>query len=116
MNLLANLSVTYRESLVSNNGAGILEAGTHGNRPVSPFAEMMNILQQMKQSDPTLHQRVMQETVTNLGTAAQTAAAALDIRQIAGRRRGAWLHSIVSRWGRLMSHSGAVSRLRGTVS
>jgi hypothetical protein len=96
VNLLANLSPAYRQSLVASGLTGINEAGNTG-RPASPYLEMIDALQNLKQNDPTLYQRVKQETATCLQVAVRTADAGLDIRQLATRRRGAWLRSIVRR-------------------
>ena len=96
VNLLSNLSPTYRQSVVTNRAAEINEADKNGNGP-SPYAEMMTTLQTLKQSDPPLYQRVKQETLTYLQMAVRTADAGMDIRQLAARRRGAWLRSIASR-------------------
>lgn len=84
MNLLANLSPTYRQSLIAGN-----RTVQHGNRPVSPYAEMMDILQALKQSDPNLYQRVKHETISYLQASARRAEAAFDIRLMAARRRSA---------------------------
>ncbi|SPE38791.1 hypothetical protein SBA6_950014 [Candidatus Sulfopaludibacter sp. SbA6] len=40
---------------------------------LSPFAQLLNTLQQLQQSDPTKYQQVTQQIATNLQTAAQTA-------------------------------------------
>ena len=72
MSLLASLSPAYRQSLASR------KAGTDGDRPLSPYAEMMDTLQTLKKNDPDLYKRVRQETVTGLQAAIQTADAALE--------------------------------------
>ena len=43
------------------------------NQQLSPFAQMMSMLQQLQQSDPTKYQQVTQQIATNLQNAAQTA-------------------------------------------
>src|ERR1035438_1065703 len=43
------------------------------NGQLSPFAQLLNTLQQLQQSDPTKYQQVAQQIATNLQTAAQTA-------------------------------------------
>jgi hypothetical protein len=43
------------------------------NQQLSPFAQMMSMLQQLEQSDPTKYQQVTQQIATNLQNAAQTA-------------------------------------------
>jgi hypothetical protein len=40
---------------------------------LSPFAQLLNTLQQLQQSDPTQYQQVTQQIATNLQSAAQTA-------------------------------------------
>jgi hypothetical protein len=97
MNLLANLSPTYRESLFSSRMTAADEPGQPSRR-LSAFTEMMDTLEGLKQNDPTLYRRVKQEATSYLRTVARTSDAALDIRKLAGRRRGAWLRSIANRW------------------
>ena len=84
MSLLAEMSPAYRQSLVTGN-----KAGKDAARPASPYAEMLDTLQTLKNSDPVLYQRVKQETVACLQTAAHTAGEALDIRKLVSRRRRA---------------------------
>jgi hypothetical protein len=43
------------------------------NQQLSPFAQMMSMLQQLQQSDPTKYQQVTQQIATNLQNATQTA-------------------------------------------
>ena len=43
------------------------------NGQLSPFAQLLNTLQQLQQSDPTKYQQVTQQIATNLQSAAQTA-------------------------------------------
>lgn len=81
MSLLASLSPAYRQSLACK------KAGTDGDRPLSPYAEMMDTLQSLKKSDPDLYKRVRQETVTCLQAVAHSADAAMDIRTLVPRRR-----------------------------
>jgi hypothetical protein len=97
VNLLSNLSPTYRQTVVTSGAAGTDEAGKNGSHPVSPYAEMMDVLQNLKQNNLPLYQRVKEEAVNCLRVAAQTADAGLDIRQLAMRRRGALRRSIISR-------------------
>ncbi len=97
VNLLSNLSPTYRQSLVASGGAEIDESDKNESRPVSPYAEMMETLQTLKQNDLPLYQRVKEEAMGCLQMGIRTANAGLDIRQLATRRRGALLRSIVSR-------------------
>ena len=97
MNLLANLSPTYRQALLASGTAGIDEAAKSGRRPVLPYVQMIDTLQILKQNDPNLYSRVKQETIAYLQDAVRKADAGLDIRQFATRRRGAWLRSLASR-------------------
>jgi hypothetical protein len=66
MNLIANLSPTYRRSFSVNNLSGMNEATDDSNRA---YTEMMGILHGLSQHDPNLYQRVKQEIVTTLRTA-----------------------------------------------
>jgi hypothetical protein len=66
MNLIANLSPTYRRSFSVNNLSGITDAGNDTSRA---YTEMMGILNGLSQHDPSLYQRVKQEIVTTLRTA-----------------------------------------------
>jgi hypothetical protein len=43
------------------------------NHQLSPFAQMMSMLQQLQQSDPSQYQQLTQQVATNLQNAAQTA-------------------------------------------
>ena len=63
MNLIANLSPTYRRSFSVNNLAGMTAAGYDSNRA---YSEMMNVLNGLSQHDPSLYQRVKQEIVSSL--------------------------------------------------
>ncbi len=66
MNLIANLSPTYRRSFSVNHLPGINEAANDSNRA---YTEMMGILNGLSQHDPSLYRRVKQEIVTTLRTA-----------------------------------------------
>ncbi len=63
MNLIANLSPTYRRSFSVNNLSGRTDAGYDSNRA---YTEMMGILNGLSQHDPSLYRRVKQEIVSNL--------------------------------------------------
>ena len=63
MNLIANLSPTYRRSFSVNNLSGMTDAGCDTSRA---YTEMMGILNGLSQHDPNLYQRVKQEIVSNL--------------------------------------------------
>ena len=60
----------------STSGAGTL-GGISSSQPdssqLSPFAQLMNTLQQLQQSNPAQYKQVTQQIATNLQTAAQTA-------------------------------------------
>lgn len=66
MDLIANLSPTYRRSFSVNNMLGVNDAGNDSSRT---YTEMMGILHGLSQHDPSLYQRVKQEIVTTLRTA-----------------------------------------------
>jgi len=101
MNLLANLSPSYRQSLDAKDVAGIRQFTDVGNRPVSVFAEGMRVLQQLKENDPTLYQRVALEIIASLQRASQTTDEALDIRQLLARRQPGRLRSSARHLNRL---------------
>jgi hypothetical protein len=98
MNVLANLSATYRE--FTGNVAGVNEASSASPR-VSPYVEMIRILQLLRRHDPGFYQRVQREAVNSLQDASRAAGAALDIRQLVTRRRRARLYWIAGRLNRL---------------
>jgi hypothetical protein len=102
VNLLSNLSPTYRQLLGATGTTEIEAAGKSGQRPNSPYAEMMEALQNLKENNLPLYQRVMEEALSCLQVAARTANAGLDIRQLATRRRGAMWRSLVSRLNLLL--------------
>jgi hypothetical protein len=64
-------------------------AGQSDNSQLSPFAQLMNTLQQLQQSDPSKYPQVTQQIATNLQSAAQSAtsrgntAAANQLNQLA---------------------------------
>jgi hypothetical protein len=64
-------------------------AGQSDNSQISPFAQLMNTLQQLQQSDPSKFAQVTQQIATNLQSAAQSAtssgntAAASQLNQLA---------------------------------
>jgi hypothetical protein len=96
MNLLANLSPSYRGSLITGDPAGAHATGKH-----APFIEMMNTLEKLKQNDPRLYHRVQREALACLRSKVRKADAAVDIRLMAGRRHGGRLHKIASLLQRL---------------
>lgn len=83
-NLLQSALATAMQSvgLTGNTATGnptglsaLSSIGQADNSQLSPFAELMNTLQQLQQSNPTKFAQVMQQIGTNLQTAAQTATA-----------------------------------------
>jgi hypothetical protein len=81
---LNSLSSNYLQSVLGTalQGAGLSTTQTNSTSPLaqqsdngqlSPFAQLLNTLQQLQQSNPTQYQQVTQQVATNLQTAAQTA-------------------------------------------
>lgn len=76
LNTLESTGVTNNSSTNSASGTGassIFQSSDNGQ--LSPFAQLMNTLQQLQQSNPTQYQQVTQQIATNLQSAAQTATA-----------------------------------------
>lgn len=89
MGSVNNLSSNYLQSIFSNlqtsgstNNPSASSTSTTGtsalgqtpdNGQLSPFAQLLNTLQQLQQSDPAKYQQVTQQIATNLQSAAQTA-------------------------------------------
>jgi hypothetical protein len=84
---IAGLAGSYLQSIISpalrsagltsttsnsTNGAGALQPD---NGQLSPFAQVLNTLQQLQQSNPSQYAQVTQQIATNLQSAAQTAQA-----------------------------------------
>src|ERR1035437_4052052 len=66
------------DSTAKNNLNGIDTSSVQlqpDNSQLSPFAQLLNTLQQLQQSDPAKYQQVTQQIATNLQGAAQTAQA-----------------------------------------
>src|SRR5271157_6080734 len=55
------------------NGVGSSSLQPSDSGQLSPFAQVLNTLQQLQQSNPTQYQQVTQQIATNLTSAAQTA-------------------------------------------
>jgi hypothetical protein len=87
MNLLRNLSASYKQSLLMGNVEAVNGAGEDGNRPVPPYTEMMGTLQTLRQNDPILYQRVKREVVLSLQAANPAGHDAPDIRDLVQLRR-----------------------------
>jgi hypothetical protein len=66
MNLIANLSPTYRRSFSVNIMTSRTDAGYDSDRA---YTEMMGILNGLSQHDPNLYRRVKQEILCTLRTA-----------------------------------------------
>jgi len=92
MGFINNLSSSYLQSVLNSvpPGSGLITNPTPNspsgistspvglktdNQQLSPFAHLLNTLQQLQQSDPAKYQQVTQEISTNLQSAAQTAQA-----------------------------------------
>ena len=74
--VLQGIGATNNTTANSLNSIGTSSAALPAdNQQLSPFAQMMSMLQQLQQSDPTKYQQVTQQIATNLQNAAQTAQA-----------------------------------------
>jgi hypothetical protein len=72
--VLPGIGATNNTSANSLNSIGTSSVALPAdNQQLSPFAQMMSMLQQLQQSDPTKYQQVTQQIATNLQNAAQTA-------------------------------------------
>ena len=72
--VLQGIGVTNNTTANSLNSIGTSSGALPADDPqLSPFAQMMSMLQQLQQSDPTKYQQVAQQIATNLQNAAQTA-------------------------------------------
>jgi hypothetical protein len=65
--------VSSKTGTTSNSVSGINAAAQPDSSQLSPFAQLLNTLQQLQQSDPSKYQQVTQQIATNLQSAAQTA-------------------------------------------
>jgi len=101
MGSISNLSSSYLQAILGNGlqGVGITaqtnsQTGLSGiktsdSQQLSPFAQLVNTLQQLQQSDPTKYKQVTAQIANNLQTAAQSAqssgntAAANQLNQLA---------------------------------
>src|SRR5580698_3647743 len=81
-----NLSSSYLQSFLNTalqsaglttnttgNTSGAAATSAASSSQLSPFAQLLNTLQQLQQSNPTQYQQVTQQIANNLQTAAQTA-------------------------------------------
>jgi len=66
-------STTTGKTSNSLSSIGASSAVQPDNSQLSPFAQLMSMLQQLQQSDPAKYQQVTQQIAANLKTAAQTA-------------------------------------------
>jgi hypothetical protein len=71
--VLQGIGVTNNTTATSLNGIDTSGALPADNQQLSPFAQMMSMLQRLQESDPTKYQQVTQQIATNLQNAAQTA-------------------------------------------
>jgi hypothetical protein len=72
--VLQGIGVTNNATANSLNSIGTSSVALPAdNQQLSPFAQMMSMLQQLQQSDPTKYQQVTQQIATSLQNAAQTA-------------------------------------------
>jgi hypothetical protein len=84
VSIISNLSSSLLQSVLGTNpqGAGLTNktpqnsvsslGGPSDSGQLSPFAQLMSMLQQLQQSDPAKYQQVTQQISTNLQAAAQT--------------------------------------------
>jgi hypothetical protein len=93
MDLLSNLSSTYRQSLIAGEFASISGSGQGGN-PTSPYLEMIGSLGALRQNDPILYKRVMREVTTSLQTKID---GFIDTREFVKRHKTTWARSVASR-------------------
>jgi hypothetical protein len=72
----------------TNTSSGVSSSSQSDNTELSPFAQLMSMLQQVQQSDPAKYKQIAQQIATNLQSAAQTAtsqgntAAATQLNQL----------------------------------
>ena len=98
MNLLRNLSASYKQSFLMGNVEAVNGASGDGNRPVPPYAEMMGTLQALRRKDPILYQSVKREVVLALQAVNRSGHDAPDIRDLVQlRRRRTRGHSMMNR-------------------
>jgi len=72
--VVQNAGLTTNNTNNSLSGIGSLSAvQQQDSGQLSPFAQLMSMLQQLQQSNPTQYQQVTQQIATNLQSAAQTA-------------------------------------------
>ena len=101
MSVINNVSSSLLQSVLGTvlHGTGLTNktpqnsvssiGGPSDSGQLSPFAQLMSMLQQLQQSDPTKYQQVTQQIATNLQAAAQTdlangnSAAANQLNQLA---------------------------------
>jgi hypothetical protein len=69
----AGLTTNKTSNSLSGIDASSSVAQQPDNSRLSPFAQLMSMLQQLQQSDPTKYQQVTGQIATNLQSAAQTA-------------------------------------------
>jgi hypothetical protein len=82
-NSINTLSNSYAQSIFNNalqgtasstsQSGGVGSTQQSDNSQLSPFAQLLTVLQQLQQNNPTQYQQVTQQIATNLQSAAQTA-------------------------------------------
>jgi hypothetical protein len=82
-NSINTLSSSYAQSIFNNalqgtasstsQSGGVGSTQQSDNSQLSPFAQLLTVLQQLQQNNPTQYQQVTQQIATNLQSAAQTA-------------------------------------------
>jgi hypothetical protein len=102
INPLSGTNSTYLQSLLTpalsgatstsrsiGGTSGVSFGNSQDSNQLSPFAQLLSILQQLQQSNPTEYQQITQQIATNLQSAAKTAttdgntAAAAQLNQLA---------------------------------
>jgi len=73
--LLSGAGLVNGTSTSSSTASSSLALSQQSNPQLSPFAQLLNTLQQLQQSNPTLYQQVTSQIATNLQSAAKTATA-----------------------------------------
>jgi hypothetical protein len=74
---LQTIGLTNKKASASSDSGNVSSLGQQPDSgQLSPFAQLINTLQQFQQSNPAQYQKVAQQIATNLQSAAQTAQAA----------------------------------------
>src|ERR1700690_39807 len=94
MTLLSTLSVSYRQSPFAGQFASVAAGGQTGN-PTSPYHEMIGSLGVLRQNDPTLYNRVMQEVTASIQAKVD---GLVDLRELVKREKMTWTHLVANRF------------------